>query len=286
MYAWLTNNLRKSDQRPSIYMIEFTDRRGRAVKVKEMREIVRVVRAYISPKSPADSDLAVEVDLVGEKQGLGSDHEQEIRDNSRRKFIRSAKGLERLEEFLDEVDNQIAAILAKDPNDEHRMPFVLRDIGYSGVGEKRLEQHLDLGKSANPVMALFAAAASVRGMPYALHAEYIFLGFRREHAALSEIQFSIFAQSYTSTGKGFNSVRAGGSNETNSSVPEEDWNKYQADVLANSPMEVNACLERQRIEHLEREVFDLERRTVIEQLKALVAVAANVDVITRYQSTP
>lgn len=245
-----------------------------------------MVRAYISPKSPSDGDLAVEIDSVGSKDGIGSDYEQEIRDNYRRKFIRSAKGRERLGELLDGVDDQIAAILAKDPNDEHRMPFVLRDIGYSGVGEARIEQHLELGTSANPVMAVFAAAASVRGMPYALYAEFIFLGFRRDHAALGEILFSILAQSYTWTGKGFNSVRAGGSNRTNMNVSEEDWNRYQADVLANSPMEVNARLERQRIQHLEREEFDLERRTVVEELKALVSVAANVDIINRYPSSP
>jgi hypothetical protein len=58
MYAWLTNNLRKSESRPTIYMIELTDDIGRPLKYEDMRKLIKGVRVYIDEKVTAKEDFA------------------------------------------------------------------------------------------------------------------------------------------------------------------------------------------------------------------------------------
>lgn len=276
MYAWLTNNLRKASGRPSIYMIEFTDQVGGALRYKDMRRVVGYIRRYASPQSSADVDLAVEVDQASAAYPLTEDDEEAIRAQGHRAWISNAQARTALLELLDKLDEQITAAIGVDPDDTRRMPFVMRDVGYTHRGIKRLDEQ-DLTPSANMIMAVFGAVAKAKELPYKLYGEFIFLGFRREHAALAEVLFSILAQSYTWTGRGFNSVLAGGSIASNSQYEEGDWNLWQADVLRESPIEENARIERERAQDLEEEVGENERRILVQQVNVLSRIAKNVD---------
>ena len=210
MYAWLTNNLRKSEDRPSVYLIEFADEIGRSLTYRDMLAILKGARQYMNMHLAADVEFAIKVE--SNEGELDLFEEQAIRSGVR-KWVTSDKAKERLDELVTNLESRIQNDLAQDPNKSRRMPFVLRDIGYTIRGIKRLDAHLDHTGSANKIMALFALVAKAKGLEkHALHADVIFLAFRDEHAIAAEVLFSLLARSYTTTGTGFNSIQAGLSN--------------------------------------------------------------------------
>jgi hypothetical protein len=64
--------------------------------------------------------------------------------------------------------------------------------------------------------------------------------------------FSILAQSYSSTGKGFNSVKAGDQNNSNTKYEWEDFAMWRKDSVENTPFRVNIVVEEARVEELYR----------------------------------
>ena len=78
----------------------------------------------------------------------------------------------------------------------------------------------------------------------------VFLGFRQSHAMLGEIVFSVSAQSYHRTGKGFNSVDADVQNTSNDKYEFAHFSAWREDLLKSSPCQANAAAETQRVEEL------------------------------------
>jgi hypothetical protein len=280
MYAWLTNNLRKSEGRPSIYMIELSDQVGQTLTYKDVLALVAGVRQYLNLSLDSDIKFAVEVEKIASPYEL-TDAEIQAIEAGERQWCANEKAHGRLMILLTSLESLIQSDLAQNPDESRRMPFAMRDIGYSSQGVARLNAHLDLTSSGNKFLVLFALVAKAKGLKYSLHGDYIFLAFREDHAIPAEIMFSLLAESYTVTGKGFNSVQAGQSMGVNDQVPATSWRLWQKDVLEESPVKGNAAAERARMTELKDEIEAGERRIVIQQIRALQLVQSNWDIIRR-----
>ncbi|KFY31438.1 hypothetical protein V493_01110 [Pseudogymnoascus sp. VKM F-4281 (FW-2241)] len=85
------------------------------------------------------------------------------------------------------------------------------DIGFSGDGAARIDQHLQ-GENSNRIMQYFYNAATREfGDVYELQGYIVGKMRLLEHCALAEIIFTRLAQSYISRGGGFNGTTAGAS---------------------------------------------------------------------------
>jgi hypothetical protein len=239
MYAWLTNNLRKSESRPTIYMIELTDDIGRPLKYEDMRKLIKGVRVYIDEKVTAKEDFAFvkEVGRFGSKHRLDSVARAAIR-NGAREWVSSSKARKKISQMLDKLEAIMADLLRQNPDETRRMPFVLRDIGYSDKGIKRLDAHIDLTTNGNKIMVLFARVAGLKELGK-LYGNYIFLAFREEHAMAAECLFSMLARSYTSFGTGFNGIEAGRSCDSALHYLATQWNFWQKETLEETPVKEN-----------------------------------------------
>jgi hypothetical protein len=279
VYAWLTNNLRKSEDRPAIYMIEFTDDVGRSLTYEDMRTISEGVRDYINPIDDDDIEFALQVERIGDKYGLDADEEQLIR-NGGRTWVRTGDARARLSTLLRNLEAQIDAELTQNPDLSRPMQFVMRDIGYSNRGVKRLDDHLDLMASGNRIMVIFALVAKAKGLKqYSLHGDVIFTAFREEHAIAAEVMFSLLAQSYITSGKGFNSVQAGLSNRSNFTYTAAHRNLWRKDILEESPARGNAREEQKRIDEINEQLEYAERDILVQRITARLAVKKHLDTL-------
>lgn len=179
--------------------------------------------------------------------------------------------------LLDSLDVELRRLPQNNPG-HVRMPYPLRDIGYTNNGPSRLRTQENLKQGSNPLMSLFnaiahsnptfkarkrAALVGTQAVTYRLHGDVVSLGFGRDHAAIGQIVFSVLAQSYIETGKGFSGVLAGGSIRYNAGYDDDDddFSKWQGDVWNTSPMQGNHQAERRRAAELQ------EKMAKIEQLK-------------------
>jgi hypothetical protein len=148
-----------------------------------------------------------------------------------------------------------------------------------------------LNSGSNPLMSLFNAIAQSNltfiareraafdvgdmAVKYRLHGDVIFLGFRRDHAAIGEIVFSVLAQSYTKTGKGFNGVLAGVQNQANAKYDEDHFKEWQHDVWnpQESPAQSNQEAEKGRIAELRRKIAEFERLKLFKKHREAIVLA-------------
>lgn len=299
IYAWLVKNYVKSVKRPCVYMLELTDQIGRAPTRDDLSEIVLEARRYLEPDgSTQDQDLAIRIDSF--KRVLSSAQRQESRTQNWRFYLRSADARDDLKALLDELEKNVVALLQSGHSATKPMPWVLRDVGYTHDGHKRLKAQENLSGGSNLLMSLFSAIAQTHPvfkarakqqtdadatavpvtLRYAVHGEVIFLCFRRFHAVLAECMFSCLAQSYSSMGKGFNTVQAGTSVASNKHYKDEDWADWQFDVLNESPFEENAKADDKMIEELEAVEESskfLKYHAVLDEIATLEAVKDRVD---------
>lgn len=240
--ALLEANFNSSIARPCIYLYEFCDRDGLSLIVAEMRLIIVSARKYAHPTCDADKEYAVAIDSVaavggrltaGERNNVLAGHRRYLpNDTERRK--------------LDEMLIALEALIADMP-DEDRVPFVLREVGYTNDGPRRMDKEHGRHSSSNKMMNLFEAISyESLGATYENRGEVIFLCFERTHATVGEILFSILAPCYHHTGRGFNGVEAGNSVRSVDKVT--DLRKWDAWLdAASAPIEANIACEKQRI---------------------------------------
>jgi hypothetical protein len=293
LYAWLVKNLSKSIKRPSIYVLEFTDQLGRAPSLEDMGVIVTDARSYLSDNPSAeDSKTTIRIDSAGGNL-LSSGERAERRnapDNDNRRFLSSASARQNMTDLLDSLDAELRRLGQTNPP-HARMPYPLRDIGYTDHGPKRLRAQENLKSGSNPLMSLFNAIAQSNltfiareraafdvgdmAVKYRLHGDVIFLGFRRDHAAIGEIVFSVLAQSYTKTGKGFNGVLAGVQNQANAKYDEDHFKEWQHDVWnpQESPAQSNQEAEKGRIAELRRKIAEFERLKLFKKHREAIVLA-------------
>jgi hypothetical protein len=161
LFAWLTNNLRKSAKSPCIYMLELTSSRGRPPTLGRMREFARCARAYLDPSQQADLDLIVRNDQHSADDELNSDEEDERRQQTTRTWLPTRSGTknqDRVRNFLDKLDENIEEF-ARSNSDEYDFPYPLRDVGYSDDCLIRLDTQENLKGSSNRILSLFNAIA-------------------------------------------------------------------------------------------------------------------------------
>jgi hypothetical protein len=298
LYAWLSNNLRNSTdptKRSCIYVLELTSSRGRPPTLGHMREFARCARAYLKPSSQADFDIIVRVDEHCTNH-FDSDDEDERRSLATRTWLPTpvrGKNLKRLGTLLDELDKRIDEFSISN-GDNIDFPHPLRDVGYSDDSLTRLEQQETLSQSSNRFLSLFNAIAqshpddAIQKRHYRAWGNVVFLGFRTPHAMLGEIVFSVLAQSYHWTGKGFNSVDAGVQNTSNDKYTFAQFAPWREEIFETSPYKANAAAEIQRADDLlaegsriEREEEDFELEALRQSLSALYVVEDQVDAFER-----
>ncbi|KJX97665.1 hypothetical protein TI39_contig474g00001 [Zymoseptoria brevis] len=201
----------RSAKRPCIYIIEFADEDGVGPKVGELRSMVSMATAYAWPDDDDSDahDLAIRIDSVEGR--LSSLKQKDIRSNgtSRQYLSDGAKdnSRKRFKVMLAAVLKRLDAL---NLSDSAKCPFLLNDAGYTNNGVYRIEdQHLR-HISSNDLMNLFEAISIAElGGRYRMYGEVVFLCYSKEEASLGEIVFSLLAESYVESGRGFNGKPAG-----------------------------------------------------------------------------
>lgn len=206
LQRFLDRNLRKGSSRPCIYMLEFVDEEGLGPSIAEMRRLVESAWQYVKPETQEDIDLAIDVDSV--KGRLSKDERTEVANGWRRYIGGSENTRQRITALLNELTNQLDAL---DKSDADKVPFLIRDIGYTDNAERRIYEQHALHNSSNKLMNLLEAISltDVLKGKYSFEADVIFLCYHYTHACWGEIIFSLLAQSYVDSGKGVNGKQAG-----------------------------------------------------------------------------
>lgn len=161
LFAWLSNNLRKSAKRPCIYMLELTSRRGRPQTLGHMREFARCARAYVDPGKPADYDIIIHVDQKSANYDFSTTDKNERRRLITRTWLPTQAGTknqDRLREFLNKLDENIDEF-AKSHDDDTDFPYPLREVGYSDDSLIRLQHQENMATGSNRFLSLFNAIA-------------------------------------------------------------------------------------------------------------------------------
>lgn len=124
--------------------------------------------------------------------------------NGTRKYL-TTKNPEKISLLLQKLEGQLGG------SGTQRLPFLLRDVGYTDDGKVRIQNQHQQHRSSNKIMNLFEAVCRCdeRIAGYSIQGEVVFLCFRKLHAKLGEIMFSLLGESYVETGRGFNGVEAG-----------------------------------------------------------------------------
>ncbi|KAK5740056.1 hypothetical protein LTR17_004954 [Elasticomyces elasticus] len=259
--ALLEDNLVTSKGRLWIYLLEFVDEFGLTVDAGSMRRIIKIIRRYTSTNpSIEEINEAVQIDSVA--KDLSPAEKDNVR-NGHRGYL-STTTRKSLATFIVAIEPLIAGLA-----DDKRLPFVLRDVGYTDQGFRRIfGQHLK-HSSSNKVMNLIEAIGLYdRELDnrYWMQGDVIFLAYRYLQSALGEVLFSILGQSYVETGRGFNGVKAGSSTASANKWKITSWQEWQQDTLDNTPITANLRLEADRVkavkerkEFLEKEIARQKR---------------------------
>ncbi|KAK3723426.1 hypothetical protein LTR37_001678 [Vermiconidia calcicola] len=274
----LADNRRRSASQPCIYMLELADKAGAGPTVDQMRRFIRLARSYATKQDYGDLLWAYDVDSV--KSPLDRDEKDAVRDGARH-YLPSSTTRDRLELLLSRLEVQLSGF--QDP--EEVLPFLLRDIGYTDNGIRRIDEQHKKHTSSNKLMNLFEAISiaddDFDGC-FEMKADVIFLCFRPSHARLSEIVFSLLANSYVGDGRGFNGKEAGLSNSSSDELSTSDWQKLQHDALNESPLRENYEAEMRRMQHRRQRKLDLEteiatrRRAALQEQLRLERETANL----------
>ncbi|KAK3112031.1 hypothetical protein LTR53_012112 [Teratosphaeriaceae sp. CCFEE 6253] len=269
--ARLAKNRKLSVNRPCIYLLELTDDDGCSLNVSSIRRLIRIAKQYAS-ESPtgADTDKALLIDQV--KGDLTPAEKAEVRGGARRYLTKTTR--RSLDTFVQNLEREI-----EDLADEDVLPFMLRDVGYTDNGIRRLDdQHLK-HHSSNKLMNLIEAICVcdvALNDRYRMRGGVIYLCCRFAHARFGEILFSILGQSYVATGRGFNGVQAGLSVASNDKWTGADWGEWQVETLNDTPMRQNVDLEIARIAaaldrkaKLEKSIVDIKRDMLQKQVLAV-----------------
>lgn len=187
-----------------------------------MRRFIKQARLFADTTASDSAEFALQVESVRtklnstEKAGIHVGH---------RNYLSTTTACSNLAILLGQLGKQIAGL-----DDDERMPFALRDIGYSDNCRHRIEQQHLKHSSSNAQMTLFEAIScadhTLRGK-YRLCGHIIFLCLMQEHAKYGEIIFSLLAQSYVQTGRGFNGTMAGKSVASSKKYEKEDWDAWR-----------------------------------------------------------
>lgn len=269
MNAWLINNYIKSKNRPCAYTLELTDQIGRAPALGDLMKIVSEVRRYLEPDgSKEGEDLAIRVDSVN--RVLTDVERSNSRQSNWRFYLKSQSSRKNLSDLLDSLDDTLADMAQQGYGLDEPMPWALRDVGYTHDGPGRLKAQENLSSGSNLLMSLSSAIAQSHPdfiarakaqkqldpdsipVAYKMHGEIIFLCFRPVHAVLAEAAFSVIGLSYSKDGRGFNTIEAGISVASNNRYELVDWQRWQRDLLEESPLRMNAAADKARIEEMEK----------------------------------
>lgn len=208
-----------------------------------MRLFIERARLYANVNDSRSSKFAMKVEAVSSSSGLDSSEEKAIR-NGDRKYLATAKARDNLEILLAQLESEI-----EDLDDDDRMPFALREIGYSDDGRRRIEEQHLKHRSANMLMTLFEAiscADEELDGTYRLEGQVIFLCLDQKHAALGEILLSCIGQAYVQTGRGFNGTHAGKSVASSKKYGDE-WVDWQQEAVDEGLIASNLAAEKARI---------------------------------------
>lgn len=244
----------QSSKHPSEYVLELCDRLGRAPTKAEMATMIEWARRYCDLD---DGEAAVKIDKVFHL--LGPLEEQETRAGTRRQYLTLGPKDEtrkKLKILLDKLEELLQALST---GDFERVPFLLRDVGYTANGLRRIDDQHKRHRSSNKLMGLFEAISiAVIGGKYRIYGDVVFLCTRYEHAPLGEIVFSLLTESYVETGKGFNGTEAG--KQQASLLKYKDvtmWTNWRNQMYNESPYKEN--LERETVRR-QRALDEIEKQ--------------------------
>lgn len=240
----------KSKARPCIYLLEFVNENGLGPNMKEMRRIIEKARRYIDPETDDDDELAVQVDRVAKE--LSSSERARRRAGYRSYIDDKDRTKQRIITLLDGLSAHLDAL--DDQSDTKRVPFLIRDIGYTDNAERRIDSQHSLHRSSNKVMNLLEAIAfadDLFGDKYSFEGGVIFLCYQPNHALYGEIIFSLLAESYVDGGKGVNGVEAGISNASNNRW--QDWQEWTSSTFSKTQLVSNLQAERERMKAYRQE---------------------------------
>ncbi|KAI7308850.1 hypothetical protein KC315_g13218 [Hortaea werneckii] len=256
----LDENMTKSKGRPCIYLLEFVDKDGLGPNIKEMRHIIERARCYTNPETDEDVNFAIRVDGVAVDRDLSSSERAKIRNGYRKYIDGSERTKQRIVALLDGLSAHLDAL--DDQSDTKRVPFLIRNVGYTDDGERRVDSQHFFHRSSNKVMNLIEATAFAEdliGNRYSFDGGVVFLCYQPNHAVYGEIIFSLLAESYVDSGKGVNAVQAGTSNASNNRW--QDWNEWTSKAFTESPLVANFQAERERIAAYRREYEQILQET-------------------------
>lgn len=244
LQKFLNRNFRKGLSRPCIYMFEFVDEEGLGPSITKMRRLIELAWQYVKPETQEDMDLAIDVDEV--KGRLSLDERTDSANGWRRYIDGSENTRQRITALLTELTNQLDAL---DISDTDKVPFLIRDIGYTDNAERRIKEQHALHNSSNKLMNLLEAISlsdKLLKRKYSFEADVIFLCYHYTHACWGEIIFSLLAQSYVDGGKGVNGKQAGLNITSNNRWTVQDWQKWASETFTESPLIPNLKAERER----------------------------------------
>ncbi|KAK4494525.1 hypothetical protein PRZ48_014823 [Zasmidium cellare] len=258
----LRSNLRELRKRsvgqPNCYHIEFCDVRGIGPTLREMREFADVAEQYAWPTCEEDANIAIEIDSV--KNSLSKAEEEEIRNTNKRRYLSPGEKdntRKNLRILLDKLRMHLSGLTI---GDDDPVPFLLDDVGYTDNAPRRLEKDHSQHSGSNDLMNLFEAISIVCAEgKYRMRADVIFVCCKKVQAYFSEILFSVLAESYIWTGKGFNGRPAGENRGTLDKYDsEEQWAKWRQQQLDQTPFKENMRNEALRAAKYEDELEDLD----------------------------
>lgn len=285
LYAWLEVNRQKSIKRPGIYVLELTDKIGRAPTLQQMRHFVDAARAYMSKGVlvstddedilQTDADFALCVDSI-----FGELTEEQTAESASgwRKYLHTSTARQSLRTMLDQLEDRLHSLEEGGHGQDEAVPFVLRDVGYSDNARTRIMNHEKVQGTANQLLSIFCAIAQTHKdlAEFSVHGEVIFLGFRDTHASLAEIMFSLLAQTYIETGTGFNSVEAGIQNYSHRAYGVREHRRFRRDTIAESAFSHNMDAEEQKLANL-----CARKRNIDERIEKLSLQRLQEDIQTR-----
>lgn len=245
------------------YLFEFVHRQtGESPTPTQLLQMIEMAERYLAAEDDDPDDMAFVQSIESWKFSHRLGFSVPKYKKGFREYLPNDDARENLRVFLDALKE----FLAGEPQNEP-LNQPLREVGYTDSTDRRVDQH-QRHSGSNYLMDLFEAIAKKLKMPYENQWVTLSICFEKEHGVVGEVIWSLLAQSYYETGRGFNHQRAGESNSSVWTNKNIDWMGIAEWTLENTPFVENREAERTRRKKMEEKARELreEKEDLMDKL--------------------